>query len=603
LAQTAIVAAERGQATKRRRSVSAAKALAATAALLVLALAGAAVAEVLPFLVTIAPTPPYTDTSGLVTVTFSANDSPATFACTIDGKENPVGACTSPVTYTALPNGGHGFSVKGTYVDTAGETQTAGGYAKWVENVLPPTITITGGPAGGATVTEGTAVQFSYTSSHPYAAFSCAVDGADFVSCTPDMPYTLAPKLHTFAVRATDTYGAATTPTTTWTVAASQTAPPTVKITAGPSGTVTSTTATFEFTSGDPHASFECRFDSRIYRSCKSGDPYPTPRSDVYTFHVRAVSANGTPGPDARRGWTVAIAATGVPDTRITRTEIDGRDATFWFTATPATTSFECKIDTDSYAVCTSGGTFFAVVPGSHTFFVRARNSAGTDLTPATTPFTVAEAHTGGRKVARIVGPAVGGLVVIGVFFLLRARRRRLTLLRWQAEWKDKEPGETCTGNGTYTWRHGCKLTAPPRSIDKLPLAARAEPNRRLAHDVEGELVDALNHALHTARSRPERLAELLGPIAAGLAAEIDAWLRETNGVTEVDVEAHFTGGELECEFERFKCVAGYWVKQAIWKGKVEDESDEPVATVAFPCRDEEVARLERDLRAFVDRA
>jgi hypothetical protein len=81
---------------------------------------------------------------------------------------------------------------------------------------------------------------------------------------------------------------------------------PTVEITSGPSGTTTSRNATLEFTSDDPAATFECKFDLEPFAACTS--PYNLAGLTLggHSVTVRAVNERGmlsaTP---AEANWTV----------------------------------------------------------------------------------------------------------------------------------------------------------------------------------------------------------------------------------------------------------------------------------------------------------
>lgn len=84
------------------------------------------------------------------------------------------------------------------------------------------------------------------------------------------------------------------------------TTPPETTITSGPSGSLTSTSASFDFESSEDPSSFECRLDGGAWSACTSPQGYTglTPRA--YTFEVRATDAAGNTDPTpASRTWTV----------------------------------------------------------------------------------------------------------------------------------------------------------------------------------------------------------------------------------------------------------------------------------------------------------
>jgi hypothetical protein len=88
---------------------------------------------------------------------------------------------------------------------------------------------------------------------------------------------------------------------------ASDSTPPDTEIGSGPSGTTTSTTASFSFTSSESGSSFECKLDTGSFASCSSPKALTGLSIGTHTFSVRATDAakniDATP---VTRTWTVA---------------------------------------------------------------------------------------------------------------------------------------------------------------------------------------------------------------------------------------------------------------------------------------------------------
>ena len=170
--------------------------------------------------------------------------------------------------------------------------------------------------------------------------------------------------------------------------------PPQTFIVSGPSDTIDDNTPTFEFSSDDPDATFECRVvDETPFETCTS--PYTTAAlaNGEHTFEVRAVTAAGNTDPTpASRTFTVN-AATVEPHTLITSGPsgtIDDNTPTFEFEALSPGATFECRVDDTPFETCTSPHTTAPLANGEHTFEVRAITAAGnTDPTPASRTFTV----------------------------------------------------------------------------------------------------------------------------------------------------------------------------------------------------------------------
>jgi hypothetical protein len=82
--------------------------------------------------------------------------------------------------------------------------------------------------------------------------------------------------------------------------------PPETTIDSGPSGTVSSTSASFGFSSSEAGSTFECSLDGNTFASCTSPRSYSGLSDGSHTFSVRATDAAGnTDATPATRSWTV----------------------------------------------------------------------------------------------------------------------------------------------------------------------------------------------------------------------------------------------------------------------------------------------------------
>ena len=170
------------------------------------------------------------------------------------------------------------------------------------------------------------------------------------------------------------------------TVTVDATAPDTA-ITSGPTGTTGDATPTFDFSSPDAGATFECRLDNAAFAACTSPHTTATLAAGSHTFEVRATDALGNTDPTpASRTFTVSLDNT-APQTTITSGPnllTLSKIATFGFTSSEAGSTFQCRLDDGGWQTCTSPRTYTGLGIGNHTFEVRAIDPAGnTDPTPA----------------------------------------------------------------------------------------------------------------------------------------------------------------------------------------------------------------------------
>ena len=208
-------------------------------------------------------------------------------------------------------------------------------------------------------------------------------------------------------MRATDTAGNTdqTPATRTWTIntVVVDTTPPDTSITGGPSGTVSSSAASFSVSATEAGSTFQCRLDGAAWSACSSPMSYSGLADGTHTFDVRATDlAGNTDQTPATRTWTIntVVVDTTPPDTSITggpSGTVSSSAASFSVSATEAGSTFQCRLDGAAWSACSSPMSYSGLADGTHTFDVRATDLAGnTDQTPATRTWTINTSTTGG---------------------------------------------------------------------------------------------------------------------------------------------------------------------------------------------------------------
>lgn len=273
--------------------------------------------------ITSGPTHNSSQNSTSATFEFTVSDAASSIAmteCKLDG--GAYAACTSPVTYTGLSNGGHSFSVQATDTSTVPGPNTSTATSPdsqrtfTVDTVAPTLVSIT---SIATNPTNLNPIPFVVTFSEPVSGldmpFDFSIGNGSVTSVSPAGPsavYTInvepSPSvspgvLVTFAFDAGATIvdavgnafaGSASTLSRTY-----DSASPTLTKTAGPDdgGYSNSATTVFSFTA--PGATFECNPDNTGYGVCtdSAGSHTMSGLSDgVHNFKVKAT--------DAASNWT-----------------------------------------------------------------------------------------------------------------------------------------------------------------------------------------------------------------------------------------------------------------------------------------------------------
>src|SRR5207245_1704488 len=217
----------------------------------------------------------------------------------------------------------------------------------------------------------------------------CTLHAPPSAACSSPPAYSgLADGLHTFQVRATDSAGNtdATPASVSWTV--DTVAPVAPTITGSPSNPSNSASPSFSFT-GEAGATFQCALDAGAFAACISGVNYPGPLVDgSHTFQVKATDQAGNTGAAAGYTWTVDTVAPTVSITASPPNPSNSSAPSFSFSS-EAGASFQCALDGAAFAACSSPKSYSGVADGSHTFQVKATDTAGNTGTAASYTWTV----------------------------------------------------------------------------------------------------------------------------------------------------------------------------------------------------------------------
>lgn len=234
----------------------------------------------------------------------------------------------------------------------------------------PPAPTITSGPTN-PTYEHG--ATFTFADSLASATFQCRLDGAKFAACASPKSYSgLALGSHTFRVEAVSSGGTTSATSYVWTVSP----PPVPTINGHPDNPSYSSGATFSFTDSLAGVTFQCRLDGSKLSSCTSPIAYAKLANGSHTFRVQAAYEGGASSA-AIYTWTISPP----PAPTLAQVPVNpdaSQTATFTFTDTATAATFQCRLDSGSFAACASGKTYNGLSYGTHTFGVEAVTTTGT---------------------------------------------------------------------------------------------------------------------------------------------------------------------------------------------------------------------------------
>ncbi|HET9185649.1 MAG TPA: hypothetical protein VFN82_05845, partial [Solirubrobacterales bacterium] len=324
--------------------------------------------------------PPATNNSQLV-LSATRDEPGSSFECALDGAA--FAACETEgegeyvtIYVKGLSEGSHTLAVR--EVDLAGNADPAPVTGEFVVDTTPPQTSIDSGPAG---LTRDLG-PFVFSADEP-GHFQCWIDEDSPESC--DTPFNASEALpdgdHVLHVRAVDLAGNVDASAATRSFHLDRT-PPVVSIDGGPTGTIETDTASFEFSASED-STFHCKLDDRPEDECESPRTYAGFADGDHLFTVTATDPAGNVG-EATRAFH---SENHPPQTTIDagppeRTNQDS--AEFEFGADEPVNRFECSIDEAAFASCDNPDEVSGLEDGEHLLRVRAVDTAEkADPTPA----------------------------------------------------------------------------------------------------------------------------------------------------------------------------------------------------------------------------
>jgi hypothetical protein len=241
--------------------------------------------------------------SNAISFEFSASKTGSTFKCALDG--GVAALCSSPLSYSALSEGLHSFSV--TAVDALGNVSKAPAIFKWtVDRTVPETAFID--IMAPDTITNSTGKTLTFQASES-SLFECALDGATFASCqSPVVLSAMTEGDHRFEVRAIDAAGNQG-PAASYAWSVDLTAPSvTVGVTAPSPGVTNAKNISVEFAASEP-ATLYCSMDGAPSVVCTSPLSMPDVTEGDHRVELTAVDLAGNIGPSQVLQWQMDFSA------------------------------------------------------------------------------------------------------------------------------------------------------------------------------------------------------------------------------------------------------------------------------------------------------
>ncbi|MEI7889221.1 MAG: hypothetical protein WCI34_02820 [Actinomycetes bacterium] len=292
----------------------------------------------------------------------------ATFTCSVDG--GAYTSCSSPLALSDLAVGSHTVGIRAT--DLAGNTGPAV-TRNWTIDSSAPAPTITSAPAAKVRVATASIAFTGLTD----GTFQCSLDEASWTACTsPKTLSGIADGDHSFAVRVTDAMGqVSSSATASWSVKTTLPAAPSIAGT--PASLTRLKSASLTVTAIEAGDTLSCSVDGGSYGACSAPITMSALAEGTHTVSARETDSFGNVSLVTTVSWTVDTVGPSSPTiTGAPANNTSSTSATLNFTG-EANGSFECKVNEDDWAPCTTPLELTGLLDGPQTVLVRQTDGAG----------------------------------------------------------------------------------------------------------------------------------------------------------------------------------------------------------------------------------
>ncbi len=339
--------------------------------------------RVVPAAPTLGTTPSSSTNSTSASVTITGAEAGGTFQCKLDSGSYAV--CTSPYTTSGLGDGSHTLYVR--QVDAALNNGTPITTTWTVDTAVPLAPGLSGAPTGSTSLTSAS---ITITPAEGGGTLKCKLDAGTYTTCTsPVVLSSLSNDSHTFWARQDDAAGnIGVASSTTWTVDTIEPEAPTLG--GAPTGSTSATSVSITFTGAESGGTFSCKLDALSWNTCTS--PFTANPLDEgpHTLQVRQIDTATNLGTIASATWTIDTTGPNAPtlgNLPAASTALNSLAITI--TGAEVGGTFQCKVDSEAYATCTSPYRRSSLSDASHTVTIRQVDAAGNTGTPVAYTWTI----------------------------------------------------------------------------------------------------------------------------------------------------------------------------------------------------------------------